>query len=298
MLALTMSETTQDIDTNYYRIEKIDGVVDEIVVMRRKEDKIYKCGDYALRRKLEKMTTTFVSSVSTNTELYKCTEVVNDDEVDSSCRTVMCEWCYRVVDHFGARRELVEIAMNYLDRLLDKFNCDRTAYKLACITSMYLTIKLYNKKSISLETLSTLSKGEFSPDHIAEMENFILQALSWKLHPPTSVNFIYCFHTILRSIKDSTKQTILQRSCFFAELAVMDYFFVTINASETAFSAILNAIDGLELSTLSQGKRETYILAVEDLSGLDHTSKRITSARERMWSLYEKSAQFQLHEKN
>jgi len=300
MLALTMNQAPQSVDTCYYNIDEID-FVDEIEIMKQKEDNEYKCGDYALRRNLEQMTistsSVSMSSMSTHTKPCKYTKMVNNNvEINSSCRTTMCEWCFRVVDHFGARRELVEIAMNYLDRLLNKFNCDRTAYKLACITSMYLAIKLFNKKTLGIASLSTLSKGEFSIAHITEMENFILRALAWNLHPPTSVNFIYYFHTLLPSIKDSAKQTIIQRSCFFAELAVMDYYFVTHNASETAFSAILNAMDGLEISFFSEEKRSAYILAVENVSSLDHTSKIIIAAREKMWNLYEKSAQFQLHD--
>jgi len=207
-------------------------------------------------RKLEQINTTVESTTSVlkDAQSNDRLKVTNDDnEINSSCRTTMWEWCYRVVDHFGARRELVEISMNYLDRFLDKFNCGRTAYKLAAITSMYLAIKLYNQKSLTMISLSALSRGEFSAVHIAEMECVILHTLSWNLYPPTSANFIYHSRTLLPTIKDSTKQTILQRS--FAELAVMEYSFVTVNPSDIAFAAILNALDGLDVSFMSEVAR-------------------------------------------
>ena len=118
---------------------------------------------------------------------------------------------------------------------------------------MYLAIKLYNQKSLTMKSLSALSRGEFSAVHIAEMECVILHTLSWNLYPPTSANFIYHSHTLLPTIKDSTKQTILQRS--FAELAVMEYSFVTVNPSDIAFAAILNALDGLDVSFMSEVAR-------------------------------------------
>ena len=114
---------------------------DEIEVMRQKENTTYKCGDYISRRKLQD--THFSADLISTTESEDFQHVndvrtMRDDEEDDegndeendeekediivSCRLVMCEWCYRVVDHFGARRELVEIAMNYVDRLSDKFN--------------------------------------------------------------------------------------------------------------------------------------------------------------------------------
>jgi len=173
---------------------------------------------------------------------------------------------------------------------------DRTAYKLAAITCMCLAIKLYNRKSLTMKSLSTLSRGEFSPVHIAEMEGFVLQTLSWNLYPPTSANFIYYFHILLPPIKDSAKQTVLQRSCFFAELAVMDYACVTLNPSDITFAAILNALDGLDVRFMSEEARKLYIIAIEDISGIDHTSMIIRSTREKIWFLYSQSAQFELHD--
>jgi len=147
-----------------------------------------------------------------------------------------------------------------------------------------------------MRSLSTLSSGEFSATHIAEMERFILQALAWNLYPPTSVSFIYHFHRLLPPIKDSAKQTIIGRSYFFAELAVMEYTLITFNASDIAFSAILNAMDGLDVSLMSEEVRSMYINAIENASGVDHTSKIIASAREKIWNLYAQSAQFELHD--
>ena len=63
-------------------------------------------------------------SKTTNTSTEKIDKVSSDDEeeIDSQCRKTMCEWCFRIVDHIGARRELVEISMNYLDRFLEHFS--------------------------------------------------------------------------------------------------------------------------------------------------------------------------------
>jgi len=119
-----MNQTPWDCDDCDYHPKKVD-FTDEMEAMRQKEDTTYKCGDYVLRRKLEDMNLSAdsISSVSTYSQPCVHTRATNDsNDFDSSCRTTMCEWCYRVVDHFGARRELVEISMNYLDRLLDKFN--------------------------------------------------------------------------------------------------------------------------------------------------------------------------------
>jgi len=293
-----MNEMPCSAELLHYNAKRVD-FVDQVKVMMRKEDKIYKCRDYILRRKMEDMNLSQESGSTPSESSESITwdeSKVSDDEIDSSCRSTMCEWCYRVVDHFSASRELVEISMNYLDRFLDKFNCDRTAYKLAAITSMYLTIKLFNRKSLTMQSLSALSRGEFSAAHIAEMETVILQTLSWNLYPATAANFIFHYNALLPSIKKSAKQTILQRSCFFSELAVMEYSFVTLNPSTIAISSILNALEGLDVSLMSKKERNLFKKEVEDISGIDLSSKTIVSAREKIWVLYKKSAQFELHD--
>lgn len=268
---------------------------EEIKVMKRQETTIYKCEDYILCRKLGTISVDPSTSVSKNSS--KLDKLTTDcDIIDPSHRTTMCEWCYRVVDHIGVRRELVEISMNYLDRFLHKIHCDRDSFKLAAITAMYLTIKIHCRKNrLTIKSLSALSKGEFSAVDIADMEFIILQTLSWNLHPPTSMNFIYHFHTLLPPKIASSKHTILQRSCFFAELAVMEYNPYW-NRSQIAFSAILNAIDELDLLQMSKEERESYIATIEKVCGVDHTSKITISVREKLWELYAHSAQFQLHD--
>ena len=119
-----MLELTMKTDTCEYDSKRID-LADEMKVMMRKENKTYRCRDYVLRRKLENISVSAQSRacVSTDSQPFKPLKVTTHaNEINSSCRTTMCEWCYRVVDHFGARRELVEISINYLDRFLNKFN--------------------------------------------------------------------------------------------------------------------------------------------------------------------------------
>ena len=63
-------------------------------------------------------------------------------------------------------------------------------YKLACITSLYIALKVYNRKTVRTLTLSELSQGEITPSDITDMEYTILKALSYHLCPPTAWNFV------------------------------------------------------------------------------------------------------------
>lgn len=112
----------------------------------KKEGSVYKCNDYVLSHKLEKVTMSRHPRGSDSAS--------QDFLVDDLCRQKMCEWSYRIVDHFNGSRELVAIGQNYVDRFLDKYRCDCTAYKLASITSLYLAVKVHNRKPFSMTSLA------------------------------------------------------------------------------------------------------------------------------------------------
>jgi hypothetical protein len=148
-----------------------------------------------------------------------------------------------------------------------------------------------------MKSLSELSKGEFKAEDINEMESMILKALDWNMTPPTSANFCGHFHALLPpTIRPSVRQTILQRSCFFSELAVIDYSFIAIRQSETAFAAVLNVLEGLNPSLFTAQEKQGFIELMEEQSGMCHNSERINLARDKLWDLYRRSKQFEMHD--
>ena len=76
----------------------------------------------------------------------------------------------------------------------------------------------------------------------------------------------------------------------------MEYSLVTFNPSDIAMSSILNALEGLDTSLMSQGEKSSYIKSIEHISGINSRSKTIISTQSTIWELYKKSAQFELHD--
>ena len=142
----------------------VAGLHDRLRVMRRQEGSSYRCENYIGRRSRE--------------ICHRVGSHCDKEEIDVVCRKVMCEWSYRIVDHFRGDREIVAIAFSCLDRFVDRCSCDRTAFKLAAITCLYVSIKAFGRKHISIKSLAKLSRGEFDSDHIAEMERIIFRPSS------------------------------------------------------------------------------------------------------------------------
>ena len=141
--------------------------------------------------------------------------VVYSDRVNEAWRRKLCEWCFEVVDHFGMEREVVSVAMNYLDRMVAKSmqaraessNDDdddgerhlaKRQFQLVAVSSLYIAVKLHgeseeldiDRRSLNVDVFVELSRGFFQSEAIEAMERNILFSLDWHLNPPTPLKFI------------------------------------------------------------------------------------------------------------
>ena len=149
------------------------------------------------------------------------------DRVNEAWRRKLCEWSFEVVDHFGMEREVVSIAMNYLDRMVAKFvarqlrpqqggrvnedgltddgseeplprHLAKRQFQLVAVASLYIAVKLHgeseeldmDRRSLNVNVFVELSRGIFQADAIEEMERNLLFNLDWHLNPPTPLKFI------------------------------------------------------------------------------------------------------------
>lgn len=217
--------------------------------------------------------------------------------IDEYCREQIVEWSFRVVDYFRIDREVVAVSLSFLDRFLAHCRCDRTSFKLAATTTLHLAVKLlYPCKLADLGILSDLSRGEFDMRDVSDMEAHILSALSWNLHPPSSIAFSslflnYFFASRLVTMSSTDIDDVYDVSSFFCELAVCDYFFVTLNSSSVALAAILNALEGM-FGPENHFAAEVYQTATELNLG---NQPDLSAARNRLWELYERSEECALH---
>ena len=112
-------------------------------------------------------------------------------------RRKICQWSFKVIDHFKIDREIVSSAMNILDRYLAKENncldrrsmevsedrvcfqtIDSRTFQLIAMTSLYLSMKLSDSdegqysssRKLRLNSFVELSRGQFCADEITKME--------------------------------------------------------------------------------------------------------------------------------
>jgi len=222
------------------------------------------------------------SPSSDSTSSSSSTGVIND-----VWREKICEWCYQVVDHFEFNREIVSIAMSYLDRYLVTRQVTKKIFQLAAMTCLYLAIKLYESRKLRISSLIELSRGYFSPEHINAMEESILRSLKWQMHPPTSLCFARHFILLLpNDCSSSVKHEIMELSRFLTELSVCDYFFVTRNPSSAALAAILTSMETLPKNRLSFRTKNEFLSAIANVANIQYDAEEVTECRERLKEMY------------
>jgi hypothetical protein len=264
---------------------KIDDAVDFLHAMISKEQ-VYKCRDY-LGRRGTKVHNIFV-------ELgIECAPLEIEDIIGITSREKMCDWTYRVCDFFRMNREIVALSFSFLDRFLDRCTCtfNPTVFKLASMTTLFMAAKVFHPKQISISCLAELSRGEFNMSDLAAMERIILQALDWRLNPPTVQSFIGYLMVLLPLCAVSLARSIQQRAIFFAELCCYDYRFATQDRSLIAVSCILIALEDTDNDVVSRDLRQDFLETIRLKLSLQFEGTEMATSQSRLLHLYTCSSQ-------
>jgi len=192
-------------------------------------------------------------------------------------RAKMVEWQYQVADFCRFDRETVAIATNYFDRFLAtssaaEAHTNTDLFQLAVMACFYTAAKIHEPESFEPWMLSKMSRGLYLPSEVETMERVILQAIEWRMNPPTALSFIKEFMEMLPAcyLSDDVRPTVMNLAKFQVELSVRIYQFVPVKASTIALAALLNAFEsiGMDDDTLSLIKtcifEETGIKLVVD----------------------------------
>eukprot|EP00581_Thalassiosira_minuscula_P007342 CAMPEP_0183703522 /NCGR_PEP_ID=MMETSP0737-20130205/1238_1 /TAXON_ID=385413 /ORGANISM="Thalassiosira miniscula, Strain CCMP1093" /LENGTH=343 /DNA_ID=CAMNT_0025930291 /DNA_START=136 /DNA_END=1167 /DNA_ORIENTATION=+ len=208
-------------------------------------------------------------------------------QINELWREKICEWCYQVVDHFDFNREVVSVAMSYLDRYLATRTVNRRIFQLAAMTALYLAIKLYEPGKLRMTSLIDLSRGYFMAEHIVTMEDSMLQSLHWHVHPPTPYAFTGDLILLLSGdIHPRARHDVSELSRFLTELSVCDYWFVTKKPSSVALAAIINAMELQGPQRIDPRYKVEFLHRVVDL-GLDIANdSEIIECYERLREMY------------
>ncbi|CAJ1945982.1 unnamed protein product [Cylindrotheca closterium] len=215
-------------------------------------------------------------------------EVDQQHRLNVSWREKICQWSYNVVDHFDLPREVVAVSLSLFDRYLaTRHNqCTGNMALLTSLTTLHISIKIHSEKTVKLSTLASLSRGQFGPSDIEQMEWKIFEALDWKLHPPSLFAFISHFLMVFPSeVSHSVRKELFEVAIYIAELSVCDSSYVRYPWSTVAMACILNVMEDLSYIRLPLAARQAFWNEITTKTSFRETS-RLHSARQRLRSLF------------
>jgi Cyclin, N-terminal domain/Cyclin, C-terminal domain len=171
-------------------------------------------------------------------------------------RSTMIAWSQQLIDFMGMRRETVEFAASFFDRFLQTASAhdalkDRVTFQLAFVTCTYMAIKLHEATAMSPRVFSKLSQGSYCIKQIERMERVILNAIGWRVNPPTPTSFAREILSLFPQtvLPAELKNTVYDLAKVQLELVLEDYRFVNIKKSAIAVASILNALESLQQNT-------------------------------------------------
>lgn len=247
-----------------------DTVVDRVVAMKKQEESGYNYRNY----------------------FPQAEGRVIDTQLNVAWREKISHWSYNVVDHFNLSREVVGISLKLFDRFFATRGnkCNGNLALLTSLTTLHIAIKLHESKKIKLSTLANLSRGQFGPSHIEEMEWVVLAALGWRVNPPTEYSFISHFLLFLpQEAQPGVRKEIMELSRYLSELTACDSFFVDCKASTIAFASMLNVMEDMSFSRLSAGIREKFLRNISEKVQLSYRASEVVAARSRIRSMFSTS---------
>ena len=175
--------------------------------------------------------------------------------VDSTCRSKMAEWCYRIVDFCKFERESVAIAMSLLDRYLSsdagrEALCDKTAFQLVAMTCLYTAVKVHEPEALTPTVMARLSQSMYTSKDFEQCEVELLQALKWRVNPPTAMAFVRNFLAVIPEtmLDEFDRTAVMESAKHQIEQSVNDSNFLGLNASTIALGGLENAMSCVDIN--------------------------------------------------
>lgn len=212
-------------------------------------------------------------------------------------RRQIVEWMYVLIKYCKLKHEATAAAVYYLDKaVMHDSPClvkSPKDYQLCAMTALHLALKVYDSPTMRVVKLSCLVKlgnGEFTEEDIIRKEQDLVQALGWRINPPTADCFLQRYLELLPFLDDDEEeceqdsetsdendensrkndedneqlgpierrrrerlQKLEDIASELIEVAMARDRFLSVPASVIAYAALLSA---MELTSMDLGKRE------------------------------------------
>ncbi len=243
------------VEQSYHSNEEMSDAESVLEVLSRQEENFYLIDDY-------------LQKIPPHSS-------VGQFPVDTDARRRIAKWCISVIEAFDCSKEIAEIIMSCLDRFVSTEDgksilLDRAKYQLAALTALYSSVKIHNPTAFSLDLMSQMSRHEFSRYDIEAMERRMLDAIQWRVNPPTVMDFVRIYldlTPVWNWLDTRTQGAVLELIDYQINLSMVDFEVSTSKASHIAIASLLNATKSMYSaeSTLYESIRDVTTIYCSDV---------------------------------
>ena len=164
------------------------------------------------------------------------TYMTNQPQIDISMRAILIDWLINVHTQFKLVPETLYLAINIIDRYLEKKEVPRSKLQLVGITSLFIASKYEEIYAPVVRDIVYICDGIYRRQEIVQCETNILTTLEFKITVPTPHTFL------VRYLKAAhADKTMAQMACFILEGTLQSYELLQYLPSQLASAAVLIA---------------------------------------------------------
>ena len=160
----------------------------------------------------------------------------HQSDINHRMRAILIDWLIDVHLKYKLLPQTMYIAVNLIDRYLEKVDTNRVKLQLVGITAMFIATKYEEIYPPELKDFVYITDGAYIKQDVLKMENKMLAKLNFDVTFPTWWNLFEIYKRKL-DLDDKT----FKLAWFLMELCLIDYKILKFKMSQIAASAILIA---------------------------------------------------------
>ncbi len=159
--------------------------------------------------------------------------MVSQPDINEKMRAILVDWIVDVHLKFKLFHETLFLAVNILDRFLERTTVSRQKLQLVGITSMLIASKYEEIYPPEIKDFVYIADNAYTKDEVIEMEQQMLRELGFEFNAPSSLRFLQNYSKRLGA-NPRTHNLAL----YLIELALVEYRLVKHRPSQRAAAAL------------------------------------------------------------
>ena len=175
---------------------------------------------------------------------------VQVDGMDRHWRKRIAGWFFQLAGNYNFSRETALLAISILDRYLATASVTFDEYHLACLSCLHIAIKYCERVQPKMRHILALANGQFTPKHMRNMEQKVLENMGLRINYPTPSSFARAMLTYLKVSKE-TMEEILEGVQYLIELATCGECRLLLSSMDSTYLPLTTCSMRMQLLILS-----------------------------------------------